>query len=208
MVATAPALLAISHLTFLTGFLASIINTKPPPLRLPSERLEAKPCRESPKIGNPSCRLFFSLSRRLSPLSPSSPRRLSSFSLFAAPPSILSLSPRAAASGGGGRVESRISTLTSLAFHLRSRFRLRGWWGVWENAAAVAFKNSRLRIKAPVRLSHAESWREGAVIHYKGYGLRPRNRMPSVPGQAAPQERSMKRGGMVRLSCVGPRVLG
>uniref|UniRef100_A0A0D3BDU5 Uncharacterized protein n=1 Tax=Brassica oleracea var. oleracea TaxID=109376 RepID=A0A0D3BDU5_BRAOL len=44
----------------------------------------------------------------------------------------------------------------------------RDWWGVWENAAAVAFKNGRLRIEAPVRLSHAESWREGAVIHCKG----------------------------------------
>ncbi|WZZ86251.1 hypothetical protein YC2023_114830 [Brassica napus] len=81
----------------------------------------------------------------------------------------------------------------------------RGWWGVWENTAAVAFKNGRLRIEAPVRLSHAESWREGVVIHCKGYRLHPRNRMPSVPGQAAPQEHSKKRGGMVRLSCVGPR---
>ncbi|CAF2065767.1 unnamed protein product [Brassica oleracea] len=43
----------------------------------------------------------------------------------------------------------------------------RDWWRVWENAAAVAFKNGRLRIEAPVRLSHAESWREGAVIHCK-----------------------------------------
>ncbi|WZZ70158.1 LOW QUALITY PROTEIN: hypothetical protein YC2023_081528 [Brassica napus] len=34
------------------------------------------------------------------------------------------------------------------------------------------------------------------------------NRMSSVPGQAAPQECSKKRGGLVRLSCVGPRVLG
>lgn len=84
----------------------------------------------------------------------------------------------------------------------------RDWWGVWEKAAAVAFKNGRLRIEAPVRLSHAESWREGAVIHCKRYRLHPRNRMPSVPGQAAPQERSKKRGGMVRLSFVGPRVLG
>uniref|UniRef100_M4DFA5 Uncharacterized protein n=1 Tax=Brassica campestris TaxID=3711 RepID=M4DFA5_BRACM len=50
----------------------------------------------------------------------------------------------------------------------------RDWWGVWENAAAVAFKNGRLRIEAPVRLSHAESWREGAVIHCKGYRLHPR----------------------------------
>ncbi|WZZ42051.1 hypothetical protein YC2023_038310 [Brassica napus] len=50
----------------------------------------------------------------------------------------------------------------------------RDWWGVWENAAAVAFKNDRLRIEAPVRLSHAESWREGAVIHCKGYRLHPR----------------------------------
>ncbi|KAF3590442.1 hypothetical protein DY000_02020635 [Brassica cretica] len=37
------------------------------------------------------------------------------------------------------------------------------------NAAVVAFKNGRVRIEAPVRLSHAESWREGAVIHCKGY---------------------------------------
>ncbi|KAF3505711.1 hypothetical protein F2Q69_00004421 [Brassica cretica] len=37
----------------------------------------------------------------------------------------------------------------------------RDWWGVWENTAAVAFKNGRLRIEAPVRLSHAESWRAG-----------------------------------------------
>ena len=36
------------------------------------------------------------------------------------------------------------------------------------NAAAVAFKNGRVRIEAPVRLSHAESWREGVVIHCKG----------------------------------------
>ncbi|WZZ49149.1 hypothetical protein YC2023_049256 [Brassica napus] len=48
------------------------------------------------------------------------------------------------------------------------------WWGVWENAAAVAFKNGRLRIEAPVRLSHAESWQEGVVIHCKGYRLHPR----------------------------------
>ncbi|KAL0666746.1 hypothetical protein Bca4012_029450 [Brassica carinata] len=50
----------------------------------------------------------------------------------------------------------------------------RDWWGVWKNAAAVAFKNGRLRIEAPVRLSHAESWRERAVIHCKGYRLHPR----------------------------------
>ena len=50
----------------------------------------------------------------------------------------------------------------------------RDWWGVWENAAAVAFKNGRVRIEAPVRLSHAESWREGVVIHCKGYRLHPR----------------------------------
>ncbi|KAF2558248.1 hypothetical protein F2Q68_00015493 [Brassica cretica] len=73
------------------GFLASPINTKPPPFRFPSERLEAKPCRESPKIGSPSHRLFLSLPRRLSPLSHSSPRRLTPFSLFTAPPSLLSL---------------------------------------------------------------------------------------------------------------------
>ncbi|KAL0805830.1 hypothetical protein Bca101_098321 [Brassica carinata] len=42
------------------------------------------------------------------------------------------------------------------------------------NAAVVAFKNGRLRIEAPVRLSHAESWQEGAVIHCKGYRLHPR----------------------------------
>ncbi|WZZ00411.1 LOW QUALITY PROTEIN: hypothetical protein YC2023_072739 [Brassica napus] len=50
----------------------------------------------------------------------------------------------------------------------------RDWWGVWKNAAAVAFKNGRVRIEAPVRLSHAESWREGVVIHCKGYRLHPR----------------------------------
>ncbi|KAG5406572.1 hypothetical protein IGI04_012691 [Brassica rapa subsp. trilocularis] len=32
----------------------------------------------------------------------------------------------------------------------------------------------QVRIEAPVRLSHAESWREGVVIHCKGYGLHPR----------------------------------
>ena len=55
-----------------------------------------------------------------------------------------------------------------------------GLVGSMGNAAAVAFINGRLRIEAPVRLSHAESWREGAVIYIQG------NRMPSVPGQAAP----------------------
>ncbi|KAG5410958.1 hypothetical protein IGI04_007277 [Brassica rapa subsp. trilocularis] len=50
----------------------------------------------------------------------------------------------------------------------------RDWWGVRENAAAVAFKNGRVRLEAPVRLSHAESWREGVVIHCKGYRLHPR----------------------------------
>ena len=32
----------------------------------------------------------------------------------------------------------------------------------------------QVRIEAPVRLSHAESWREGVVIHCKGYRLHPR----------------------------------
>ncbi|KAF3559352.1 hypothetical protein F2Q69_00012565 [Brassica cretica] len=38
----------------------------------------------------------------------------------------------------------------------------------------VVSKTLWLRIEAPVRLSHAESWREGAVIHCKGYRLHPR----------------------------------
>ena len=40
--------------------------------------------------------------------------------------------------------------------------------------AIASDKNGRVRIEAPVRLSHAESWREGAVIHCKGYRLHPR----------------------------------
>ncbi|KAF3586772.1 hypothetical protein F2Q69_00029304 [Brassica cretica] len=59
--------------------------------------------------------LFLPLPRAVSLPSLSSPRLLlSSLS-----------SPRAAASGGGGRVASRISTLTSLASHLRSKSMLR-----------------------------------------------------------------------------------
>ena len=65
-------------------------------------------------------------------------------------------------------------------------------------------KNGRLRIKGPVRLSHAESWREGVVIHCKG-GPHPRNRVLGLPGQATSQGSNKKRGGGNRLSCVGPK---
>ncbi|KAG5383926.1 hypothetical protein IGI04_035396, partial [Brassica rapa subsp. trilocularis] len=67
----------------------------------------------------------------------------------------------------------------------------RDWWGVWKmdrNGIRTAeglvgsmgkrggrsVQKRQVRIEAPVRLSHAESWREGGVIHCKGYGLHPR----------------------------------
>ncbi|CAN7048763.1 unnamed protein product [Brassica oleracea var. botrytis] len=40
----------------------------------------------------------------------------------------------------------------------------RDWWGVWKNAAAVAFKNGRLRIEAPVRLRTSVGNGEGAGV--------------------------------------------
>ncbi|KAF3519350.1 hypothetical protein DY000_02062510 [Brassica cretica] len=79
-------------------------RSEPQPLRLPSERLEAKPYRDSPKIGSPSPRLFLPLPRAVSLPSLSSPRLL---------PSSLS-SPRAAASGGGGRLGPQLSLLSPL----------------------------------------------------------------------------------------------
>ncbi|KAG5384011.1 hypothetical protein IGI04_035481, partial [Brassica rapa subsp. trilocularis] len=65
-------------------------------------------------------------------------------------------------------------------------------------------KNGRLRIEAPVRLSHTESWREEVVIQCKG-GPHLVNRMLSMPGQATPQKYNKKRDVTDRLSCVGPR---
>ncbi|WZZ08446.1 hypothetical protein YC2023_094367 [Brassica napus] len=57
--------------------------------------------------------------------------------------------------------------------------------------AIASDKNGRVRIEAPVRLSHAESWREGVVIHYKG-GPNPRNWAAGLPGQATSQEAARK----------------
>ena len=49
----------------------------------------------------------------------------------------------------------------------------------------------QVRIEAPVRLSHAESWREGVVIHCK-CGPYPRNWVTGLPGQATSQEAARK----------------
>ncbi|KAF2538039.1 hypothetical protein F2Q68_00021137 [Brassica cretica] len=58
----------------------------------------------------------------------------------------------------------------------------------------MGYESCRLRIEAPVRLSHAESWREGVVIHCKG-GPYPRNWVTGLPGQATSQEAARTRGG-------------
>ncbi|CAG7870838.1 unnamed protein product, partial [Brassica rapa] len=83
-----------------------------------------------------------------------------------------------------------------------------GLVGSMGNAAAVAFKNGRVKIEAPVRLSHAESWREGVVIHCKGYGLHPREPDAGCTRAGDFIGMQQERGGLVRLSCVGPRRLG
>ncbi|KAG5411338.1 hypothetical protein IGI04_007657 [Brassica rapa subsp. trilocularis] len=50
----------------------------------------------------------------------------------------------------------------------------RDWWGSMGKRGGRSVQKRQVRIEAPVRLSHAESWREGVVIHCKGYGLHPR----------------------------------
>ena len=57
--------------------------------------------------------------------------------------------------------------------------------------AIASDKNGRVKIEAPVRLSHAESWRERVVIHCKG-GPNPRNWAAGLPGQATSQEAARK----------------
>ncbi|KAG5415752.1 hypothetical protein IGI04_003319, partial [Brassica rapa subsp. trilocularis] len=162
--------------------------------------LEAKPCRESPETGIPSRRLLLSLPRRLSPLSLSSPC-LFSLSL-SSPRLLLSLS------------RPRLSLLAVSSrewwwwprgvIDLRSRWNKvpgKGWKekkcggrSVQKRrrcGAIASDKNGRVRIEAPVRLSHAESWREGVVIHCKG-GPNPRNWAAGLPGQATSQEAARK----------------
>ena len=72
---------------------------------------------------------------------------------------------------------------------------------------AVAFKMGGLSLEAPVRLSHAESWREGAVIHCRGgpHPWKPYVEHTRAGGSMGTQQET---GGLDRLSCVGPRVLG
>uniref|UniRef100_M4DXJ7 Uncharacterized protein n=1 Tax=Brassica campestris TaxID=3711 RepID=M4DXJ7_BRACM len=60
----------------------------------------------------------------------------------------------------------------------------------------------QVRIEAPVRLSHAESWREGAVIHCKGYRLHPREPDAGCTRAGDLIGMQQERGGLVRLSCV------
>ncbi|WZZ28846.1 hypothetical protein YC2023_012247 [Brassica napus] len=60
----------------------------------------------------------------------------------------------------------------------------------------------QVRIEAPVRLSHAESWREGVVIHCKGYGLHPREPDAGCTRAGDLTGTQQERGGLVRLSCV------
>ncbi|WZY76691.1 hypothetical protein YC2023_023075 [Brassica napus] len=60
----------------------------------------------------------------------------------------------------------------------------------------------QVRIEAPVRLSHAESWREGVVIHCKGYGLHPREPDAGCTRAGDLIGMQQERGGLVRLSCV------
>ncbi|WZY86923.1 hypothetical protein YC2023_033307 [Brassica napus] len=71
--------------------------------------------------------------------------------------------------------------------------------------AIASDKNGRVRIEAPVRLSHAESWREGVVIHCKG-GPNPRNWAAGLPGQATSQDAARKgEEWLHRLSVVSRR---
>ncbi|KAF3585629.1 hypothetical protein F2Q69_00028898 [Brassica cretica] len=49
---------------------------------------------------------------------------------------------------------------------------------------------------------------EGSMGKCGGHSVQKRQAKNRGAWQAAPQERSKKRGRLVRLSCVGPRVLG
>ena len=101
----------------------------------------------------------------------------------------------------------------------------RDWWGVWKmnrngirtteglvgcmgKRGGRSVQKRQVRIEAPVRLSHAESWREGVVIHCKGYGLHPREPDAGCTRAGDLTGTQQERGGLVRLSCVGPRVIG
>ncbi|KAG5407680.1 hypothetical protein IGI04_013799 [Brassica rapa subsp. trilocularis] len=163
--------------------------------------LEAKPCREFPEIRSPSRRLLLSPPRRLSFLSLSSPRlsllTLSSLRLLLSSLSMPPLSLIAVSSREWWCVTSRTVKLPGkggINYPGRVERKKRGGRSVQKRrrcGAIASDKNGRVRIEAPIRLSHAESWREGVVIHCKG-GPYPRNWATGLPGQATSQEAARK----------------
>ncbi|KAG5384513.1 hypothetical protein IGI04_035983 [Brassica rapa subsp. trilocularis] len=127
--------------------------------------------------------LFFLSFRRVS-LSSLSPRRasFSPLSLHAASLSPRHEQPRVVVVAGGINYPGRVERKKRGGRSVQKRRRC---------GAIASDKNGRVRIEAPVRLSHAESWWERVVIHCKG-GPYPRNWATGLPGQATSQEAARK----------------